>query len=84
MPPRVEIPVEPLAVRAKDACIMLGCSLNHLYRLLGTGDVVGFRDGGARRVLVKSIRQYVERRLDADSKPARRGPGRPKKTAASS
>jgi hypothetical protein len=72
----------PLAVPPKAAAQMLGYGVTHLYKLLNTGELESFADGGARRVLVKSINDYIERKLKTASKPVRRGPGRPKKTAA--
>jgi excisionase family DNA binding protein len=70
----------PLAVPPKAAAQMLGYGVTHLYKLLNAGELASFADGGARRILVQSIHEYIERRLKADSKPVRRGPGRPKKT----
>jgi excisionase family DNA binding protein len=74
MPPRIQIDVEPVAVRARDACRMLGCGLTHLYRLMAAGEIEGFRDGAARKISVASIRRYIEQRL---SEEAARRPGRP-------
>jgi hypothetical protein len=75
--------LSPLAVPPKVAAQMLGYGITHLYALLKRGELESFTDGGARRILVKSITNYIERKVATNSKPARRGPGRPKKTASS-
>jgi excisionase family DNA binding protein len=75
--------ITPLAVSPRTAAQMLGFGRTHLFKLLKTGELKSYRDGSKRskrRVLVKSIQEYVERRLEVDSKPA---PGRPKKVASS-
>jgi hypothetical protein len=77
MTAKVEISVEPVVVRAKDACVMLGCGTTHLYRLLDEGELVSFLDGASRKITVQSIKSYVARRLSGESK--RRRPGRPRK-----
>jgi excisionase family DNA binding protein len=69
----------PLAVPPKVAAQMLGYGLTHIYALLKRGELTSFLDGGARRILVSSIAEYIERKLEADQKPLRRGPGRPRK-----
>ena len=68
-----------LAVPPRVAAQMLGYGLTHLYKLLNAGELESYLDGGARRVLVSSITGYIERKLEASSKPARRGPGRPRR-----
>jgi hypothetical protein len=73
--------LRPLAVPPKAAAQMLGYGLTRTYALLKAGELQSYVDGGARRVLVKSISDFIERKLKADSKPVRRGPGRPRKTA---
>jgi excisionase family DNA binding protein len=69
----------PLAVPPKVAAQMLGYGVTHLYKLLNRNELQSYLDGGARRILVTSINAYVARKLEASSKPARRGPGRPRK-----
>jgi excisionase family DNA binding protein len=80
---RQAVAVEPLtalAVPPKVAAQLLGYGLTHLYKLLNRGELESYLDGGARRVLVSSINSYVARKLETSSKPARRGPGRPRRT----
>jgi hypothetical protein len=70
----------PLVVPPKIAAQMLGFGKTHLFKLLRTGELDSYLDGRrSRRIVVKSIESYVKRRLEADSKPARRGPGLPRK-----
>ena len=71
--------LSPLVVPPKVAAAMLGYGLTRTYALLKAGELKSYVDGGARRVLVRSITEYIERKLETDSKPARRGPGRPRK-----
>ena len=71
--PRIQINIEPVAVRARDACTMLGCGLTHLYRLMADGELESFRDRGARKITVNSIKQYIDRRLSEAT--AKRRPG---------
>lgn len=62
---RDAIPVgEPLVVAPRTACHMLSCGLTRLYELIGTGELESYRDGASRRITTRSIRAYVDRRLD--------------------
>jgi len=56
---------------------MLGYGKTYIFRLLKNGELKSYRDGGARRIITQSLRDYVARRLAEDAEPARRG--RPKK-----
>jgi len=73
--------ISPLAVPPKVAAQMLGYGMTHTQALLNSGELESFVDGGARRVVVRSIHDYIARKLEANSKSTRRGPGRPRKTA---
>jgi excisionase family DNA binding protein len=77
MPHKIEIGVEPLAVRPRDACTMLGIGLTHLYALIERGEISSYLDGAARKITTSSIREYVERRLEASGSTRHRRPGRP-------
>jgi hypothetical protein len=76
-----------LAVPPKIAGQMLGYGVTHTYKLIKRGELISFLDGGARRILVSSITDYIQRKVAA-GEPARRsrpgGPGRPRKNASSS
>jgi hypothetical protein len=69
----------PLVVSPKMAATMLACGLTRLYALLNAGELASYHDGGSRRVLVRSIENYVKNKLATNSGAVRRRPGRPKK-----
>jgi hypothetical protein len=59
---------------------MLACSNTRGYELLAAGEIASFKDGRSRKVLVSSIRDYIEQRLAASAKsPPPRRRGRPRK-----
>jgi hypothetical protein len=65
---RQAVAVEPLAVPPKVAAQMLGFGKTHLFKLLKNGELESYLDGRrARRVLVRSINAYVERKLAAST-----------------
>jgi hypothetical protein len=53
---------ERLVVSVGNALRLLNTSRTTLYRRLRTGDLVGFADGGRRKITLASIKQYIERR----------------------
>ena len=55
-----------LVVKPKTAWKMLACSNTRGYELLAAGELISFRDGRSRKIVVSSIRRYIERRLAAD------------------
>jgi hypothetical protein len=55
--------IEPLVVKPRVAWRMLGCSNTHGYALLNAGELESFRDGKSRKIVVKSIHDYIARRL---------------------
>jgi excisionase family DNA binding protein len=69
---RQSVAVTPLIVAPNVAAQMLGVSRSHLYELLKRGELVSFADGGARRVLVSSITDYIERKVAARTAATRR------------
>lgn len=78
--------LEPLAVSPRKACLLLGCGVTRLYQLIGTGELISYRDGRARRITMASIRARVARLVTIaatgePSPPRRRG--RPRKEPAS-
>jgi hypothetical protein len=76
--------VTPLAVSRRAAGQLLGYGLTRVYALLKARELESFADGGSRRILMSSITAYIARKLaeTTNSKPARRGPGRPRKGGA--
>jgi excisionase family DNA binding protein len=53
----------PLAVPPEAAAQMLGIKPSKLYELLRAGELSSFSCGRARRVVVQSIINYIERRV---------------------
>lgn len=53
----------PLVVKPKTAWKMLACSNTRGYELLAAGELQSFRDGRSRKIIVKSIRDYIARQL---------------------
>jgi hypothetical protein len=54
---------EPLLVPPKAAWRMLGCGNTRGYELLAAGELVSFRDGKSRKIVVSSIHDYIVRQL---------------------
>jgi excisionase family DNA binding protein len=57
------IDIHPLIVSPAQACVMLSIGLTQCYMLMNTGKLESFKDGGSRKIPVKSIEAYVESRL---------------------
>lgn len=58
--------VEPLAVKPRVAWQLLQCSNTRGYELLKSGELESFRDGGSRKIIVASIKDYIARRQEAE------------------
>ena len=56
-------PVEPMVVRPKQACILLGCGLNYHYDLLNKGELESYQDGRSRLITLASIKARIARKL---------------------
>ena len=56
-------PVEPIVVRAKQACALLGCGLTYLFDLLNKGELESYRDGRSRLITLASIKARIARKL---------------------
>jgi len=56
-------PVEPMVVRPKQACILLGCGLTNLFKMLNDGELESYRDGRSRLITLSSIKARVARKL---------------------
>jgi excisionase family DNA binding protein len=63
----------PLLVRVRAACRMLDVGETRLYEMLNSGELQSFRDGGARKILVSSIREYIARQM-AQAIPPKQSP----------
>ncbi len=55
----------PLVVRVPQACKLLACGHDTLYRLIREGKIESYREGGARKITVSSIKAYVEAQVAA-------------------
>jgi excisionase family DNA binding protein len=55
----------PLLVGPKDACRLLSCGNTRLYELLNSREIASFRDGRSRKIVVSSIKDYIDRHLAA-------------------
>jgi excisionase family DNA binding protein len=55
--------LEPLAVSPKEAWHLLGCGNSRGYDLLAAGELESYVDGRNRRITMRSIKSYIERRL---------------------
>ena len=57
-------PLEPLVVRPRMACLMLGIAHTRLFAMLKNGELESFRDGSrCRLITVASIRAHIARKL---------------------
>jgi len=68
-----------LVVRPAEAGQILDCSQSYLYVLLRRGELESYEDGGARKITIKSIEDYVARRIAASRRKIRRPPAPPHK-----
>jgi excisionase family DNA binding protein len=55
---------EPLVVRPKKAAWLLSVGETRLYEMIAKGELESFRDGGARKITTRSIRDWIERQLE--------------------
>ena len=64
----------PLVASPNQAMMAIGVSRKKLYELINNGELASYTEGTARRITVKSIAEYVERRLAAEAqRRAKRG-----------
>jgi hypothetical protein len=61
----------PLVASPKQTMRAIQVSRKKLYELINTGELESYTEGKSRRIIVKSINDYVERRLATEA--ARRG-----------
>jgi excisionase family DNA binding protein len=57
-----------LVVKPRTAWKMLQCSNSRGYQLIKAGELESFRDGRSRKITVRSIEQYIARRLRQQSR----------------
>ena len=63
----------PLVASPNQTMRAIQVSRKKLYELINTGELESYTEGKSRRITVKSINEYIERRLAAEA--ARRGRG---------
>ena len=57
----------PLVASPKQAMRAIQVSRKKLYELINTGELQSYTEGKSRRIIVKSINDYIERRLAAEA-----------------
>ena len=57
--------LEALVVKPRVAWALLQCSNTKGYQLIAAGELESFKDGHSRKITVKSIREYIARRLES-------------------
>ena len=65
----------PLVASPNQAMRAIQVSRKKLYELINTGELESYTEGRSRRISVKSINDYIERRLEAEA--VRRGRAAP-------
>jgi hypothetical protein len=58
---------EPLVVRPRAAKKLLQTGHRRLYELLNAGELESFKDGRSRKITMRSIRAYIDRKLSAQA-----------------
>jgi excisionase family DNA binding protein len=53
-----------LVVSPKGAARMLSLGVTKIYELISDRQLESYRDGAARKITTRSVKAYVERRLD--------------------
>ncbi len=54
---------ERLVVSPRRTAVLLDCGVTRVYELINRGELESYKDGAARKIVVASIRGYVERQL---------------------
>jgi excisionase family DNA binding protein len=52
-----------ISIKPRETCDALSIGVTKLYELLNSGELTSYREGNRRRILVASIRAYIERRI---------------------
>jgi excisionase family DNA binding protein len=61
------IEIEAFAVPAKKAAPAIGVGMTRLYQLINAGEIESYRDGKARKIVVASLKAYVDRQIAAEA-----------------
>jgi excisionase family DNA binding protein len=67
MPPNSIASEAPLVASPNQAMRAIQVSRKKLYELINTGELESYTEGKSRRITVKSINEYIERRLAAEA-----------------
>jgi len=63
-PAQTAMALEPFSVSPREACRLLSIGTTRLYELLADGELQSYVEGNrARRILLQSIRAYIDRRV---------------------
>jgi excisionase family DNA binding protein len=65
------VPDSPLVASPNQTMRTIQVSRKKLYELINTGELESYTEGKSRRITVRSINDYIERRLTAEA--VRRG-----------
>jgi excisionase family DNA binding protein len=71
MPPNLVVLETPLVASPNQTMRAIQVSRKKLYELINAGELESYTEGKSRRITIKSINDYIERRLAAEA--ARRG-----------
>jgi hypothetical protein len=64
-----------ILVKPKRAAEIIDCGLTRIYELMANGELVSFKDGASRKITMDSLRDYVDRKIAAQSQDARQPRG---------
>jgi excisionase family DNA binding protein len=56
-----------LVVSPKNGAVILGIGLTQVYKLINAREVESYRDGKSRKIVVASLKAYVERQIAAEA-----------------
>jgi hypothetical protein len=56
--------IHPVVVAPSQACVLLNMGMTRCYELMNSGALESFKDGKSRKITVRSIEAYVQRRLE--------------------
>jgi hypothetical protein len=59
--------IEAFALPPKKAAPSIGVGMTRLYELINSGEIESYTDGKARKVVVASLKAYVERQIAAEA-----------------
>jgi hypothetical protein len=59
------VDLEPLVVSPGIAARKLNESRNRIYERINSGELESYKDGGARKITMASIRALIQRKLEA-------------------